>query len=102
MSGTLAGRGFNIESLVVCATEIPELSRFVVLLTYELDTPSDCLGLTFAECASSSKAKVPSLKKLAGNSKIWLVLVFRPFLCLFPSLWRVCDDTLLNLDDESD
>ncbi|KAH9814372.1 small subunit of acetolactate synthase-domain-containing protein [Melampsora americana] len=32
VSGTLAGRGFNIESLVVCATEIRELSRMCIVL----------------------------------------------------------------------
>ncbi|OAV87302.1 hypothetical protein PTTG_04976 [Puccinia triticina 1-1 BBBD Race 1] len=32
VSGILAGRGFNIESLVVCATEIRELSRMCIVL----------------------------------------------------------------------
>ena len=32
VSGILAGRGFNIESLVVCRTEIRDLSRMSVVL----------------------------------------------------------------------
>ena len=32
VSGILAGRGFNIESLVVCRTEIRDLSRMTVVL----------------------------------------------------------------------
>ena len=32
VSGTLAGRGFNIESLVVCRTEIRDLSRMSIVL----------------------------------------------------------------------
>jgi len=32
VSGTLAARGFNIESLVVCATEIKDLSRMNIVL----------------------------------------------------------------------
>ncbi|MBW0487289.1 hypothetical protein O181_027004 [Austropuccinia psidii MF-1] len=32
VSGILAGRGFNIESLVVCATEVRELSRMCIVL----------------------------------------------------------------------
>jgi hypothetical protein len=33
VSGTLAGRGFNIDSLVVCRTEIRDLSRMCIVLT---------------------------------------------------------------------
>ncbi|KAF8335770.1 acetolactate synthase [Cantharellus anzutake] len=33
ISGTLAGRGFNIDSLVVCRTEIRDLSRMTIVLT---------------------------------------------------------------------
>lgn len=32
LSGTLAARGFNIDSLVVCSTEVPELSRMCLVL----------------------------------------------------------------------
>lgn len=32
MSGILAGRGFNIDSLVVCRTEIRDLSRMCIVL----------------------------------------------------------------------
>ncbi|KAN0065283.1 acetolactate synthase, regulatory subunit [Thecaphora frezii] len=32
VAGTLAGRGFNIDSLVVCGTEIPDLSRMCIVL----------------------------------------------------------------------
>ena len=32
VSGILAGRGFNIESLVVCRTEIRDLSRMTIVL----------------------------------------------------------------------
>lgn len=32
MAGTLAARGFNIDSLVVCATEIRDLSRMCIVL----------------------------------------------------------------------
>jgi len=32
ISGTLAGRGFNIDSLVVCRTEIRDLSRMTIVL----------------------------------------------------------------------
>lgn len=32
VSGILAGRGFNIESLVVCRTEIRDLSRMTLVL----------------------------------------------------------------------
>jgi len=32
VSGTLAGRGFNIDSLVVCRTEIRDLSRMTIVL----------------------------------------------------------------------
>ena len=32
VSGILAGRGFNIESLVVCRTEIRDLSRMSIVL----------------------------------------------------------------------
>ena len=32
VSGILAGRGFNIDSLVVCRTEIPDLSRMCIVL----------------------------------------------------------------------
>ncbi|KAK0437518.1 hypothetical protein EV421DRAFT_1892151 [Armillaria borealis] len=32
VSGILAGRGFNIDSLVVCSTEIPDLSRMCIVL----------------------------------------------------------------------
>lgn len=32
VSGVLAARGFNIDSLVVCQTEVPELSRMTVVL----------------------------------------------------------------------
>ena len=32
MSGILAGRGFNIDSLVVCSTEIRDLSRMCIVL----------------------------------------------------------------------
>lgn len=32
VSGTLAGRGFNIDSLVVCNTEIKDLSRMTIVL----------------------------------------------------------------------
>lgn len=34
VSGILAARGFNIDSLVVCATEIRDLSRYVVQLSH--------------------------------------------------------------------
>ncbi|KAF8659227.1 hypothetical protein AX16_001887 [Volvariella volvacea WC 439] len=33
VSGILAGRGFNIDSLVVCRTEIPDLSRMCIVLS---------------------------------------------------------------------
>lgn len=33
VSGTLAGRGFNIESLVVCSTEVGDLSRMCLVLS---------------------------------------------------------------------
>ncbi|CAK5281377.1 unnamed protein product [Mycena citricolor] len=33
VSGTLAGRGFNIDSLVVCKTEIRDLSRMCIVLS---------------------------------------------------------------------
>ena len=33
MSGILAGRGFNIDSLVVCRTEIRDLSRMCIVLS---------------------------------------------------------------------
>lgn len=33
VSGTLAARGFNIDSLVVCSTEVKDLSRMTVVLT---------------------------------------------------------------------
>jgi ACT domain len=33
VSGTLAGRGFNIDSLVVCRTEIRDLSRMCIVLS---------------------------------------------------------------------
>lgn len=32
ISGTLAGRGFNIDSLAVCKTEVPDLSRMTVVM----------------------------------------------------------------------
>ena len=32
VSGTLAGRGFNIDSLVVCNTEVKDLSRMTIVL----------------------------------------------------------------------
>ena len=32
MSGILAGRGFNIDSLVVCRTEIRDLSRMCIVV----------------------------------------------------------------------
>ena len=32
VSGTIAGRGFNIESLVVCRTEIRDLSRMCIVI----------------------------------------------------------------------
>ncbi|KIY65676.1 acetolactate synthase [Cylindrobasidium torrendii FP15055 ss-10] len=32
VSGILAGRGFNIDSLVVCSTEVPDLSRMCIVL----------------------------------------------------------------------
>lgn len=32
VSGILAGRGFNIDSLVVCRTEIRDLSRMCIVL----------------------------------------------------------------------
>lgn len=32
VSGTLAGRGYNIDSLVVCATEVPEISRATIVI----------------------------------------------------------------------
>lgn len=32
VAGTLAARGFNIDSLVVCATEIRDLSRMCIVL----------------------------------------------------------------------
>lgn len=32
VSGILAARGFNIDSLVVCATEISDLSRMCIVL----------------------------------------------------------------------
>ncbi|KAJ3023278.1 hypothetical protein HKX48_003729 [Thoreauomyces humboldtii] len=37
VSGTLAGRGFNIESLVVAKTEVPELSRMTIVLNGRRD-----------------------------------------------------------------
>ena len=33
MSGILAARGFNIDSLVVCHTEVPDLSRMTIVLS---------------------------------------------------------------------
>lgn len=33
VSGILAGRGFNIDSLVVCQTEIKDLSRMCIVLS---------------------------------------------------------------------
>jgi acetolactate synthase small subunit len=33
VSGILAGRGFNIDSLVVCSTEIRDLSRMCIVLS---------------------------------------------------------------------
>lgn len=33
VSGILAGRGFNIDSLVVCSTEISDLSRMCIVLS---------------------------------------------------------------------
>ena len=33
ISGILAGRGFNIDSLVVCRTEIRDLSRMCIVLS---------------------------------------------------------------------
>lgn len=33
VAGILAGRGFNIDSLVVCRTEIRDLSRMCIVLT---------------------------------------------------------------------
>lgn len=33
VSGILAGRGFNIDSLVVCRTEIRDLSRMCIVLS---------------------------------------------------------------------
>ena len=33
VSGTLAARGFNIDSLVVCSTEISDLSRMCIVLS---------------------------------------------------------------------
>lgn len=32
VSGTLAGRGYNIDSLVVCATEVPQISRATIVM----------------------------------------------------------------------
>lgn len=32
LSGILASRGFNIDSLVVCATELKDLSRMTIVL----------------------------------------------------------------------
>lgn len=32
LSGTLAGRGFNIDSLVVCSTEVKDLSRMCIVI----------------------------------------------------------------------
>ncbi|AAS50345.1 AAL021Wp [Eremothecium gossypii ATCC 10895] len=32
VSGTLAAKGFNIDSLVVCSTEVPDLSRMTIVL----------------------------------------------------------------------
>lgn len=32
VAGTLAARGFNIDSLVVCSTEVPDLSRMCIVL----------------------------------------------------------------------
>ena len=33
VAGILAGRGFNIDSLVVCQTEIKDMSRMCITLT---------------------------------------------------------------------
>lgn len=33
VSGILAARGFNIDSLVVCSTDVPDLSRMTIVLT---------------------------------------------------------------------
>ncbi|KAI3649824.1 hypothetical protein MP228_005456 [Amoeboaphelidium protococcarum] len=35
VSGVLASRGFNIESLVACATEVPDLSRMTIVIRVE-------------------------------------------------------------------
>jgi acetolactate synthase regulatory subunit len=32
VSGTLAGRGYNIDSLVVCTTEVPDISRATIVI----------------------------------------------------------------------
>jgi acetolactate synthase-1/3 small subunit len=38
ISGILAGRGFNIESLVVANTEVPDLSRMTLVLQGQAST----------------------------------------------------------------
>lgn len=42
VSGILAGRGFNIDSLVVAKTEVPDLSRMTIVLKGQAPTIEQC------------------------------------------------------------
>jgi len=42
VSGILAGRGFNIDSLVVAKTEVPDLSRMTIVLKGQSDSIEQC------------------------------------------------------------
>ncbi|KAG4087687.1 acetolactate synthase small subunit mitochondrial precursor [Neocallimastix lanati (nom. inval.)] len=42
VSGILAGRGFNIDSLVVAKTEVPDLSRMTIVIKGQSDSIEQC------------------------------------------------------------
>ncbi|ORY86477.1 acetolactate synthase [Neocallimastix californiae] len=42
VSGILAGRGFNIDSLVVAKTEVPDLSRMTIVVKGQADSIEQC------------------------------------------------------------
>eukprot|EP00471_Norrisiella_sphaerica_P014187 CAMPEP_0184506946 /NCGR_PEP_ID=MMETSP0113_2-20130426/53761_1 /TAXON_ID=91329 /ORGANISM="Norrisiella sphaerica, Strain BC52" /LENGTH=238 /DNA_ID=CAMNT_0026896677 /DNA_START=354 /DNA_END=1070 /DNA_ORIENTATION=+ len=65
VTGVLAARGFNINSLVVATTEVPDLSRMTITLSLKQ-------GSNFSQ----------AIKQLEGLVEVWAVLDYTDTQCL--------------------
>ena len=81
VAGILAARGFNIDSLVVCSTEIKDLSRMCIVLSGQDGVVEQ------ARRQLEDLVRMPSLIDERKNS--FRVLMGHPYRSLYGQCWTI-------------